>query len=150
MTVSRSQRLASLLRDELNRLLHRGIKDPRLEGTSVTRVELSADCRNARVKFTCLGDQSGAPDAEKAFARAGGYLRGQLGRTLRLRQVPEMRFEFDNILHEATEVRLLIDKVVEVDRQRQVARGEFDEELDEEPDDGEAGDAEAGDEIVED
>ncbi len=148
MTVSRSQRLASLLRDELNRLLHRGVKDPRLEGTSVTRVELSADCRNAKVKFTCLGDQSGAPEAEKAFRRAVGYFRGQLGRTLRLRQVPEMRFEFDNILHEATEVRLLIDKVVEVDRQRQVARGEFDEE-EEEGTPGEA-EADSDDESVED
>jgi ribosome-binding factor A len=144
VTVSRSQRLASLLRDELNRLLHRGIKDPRLEGTSVTRVDLSADCRNARVKFTCLGDQSGAPEAEKAFKRATGYLRGKLGRTLRLRQVPEMRFEFDNILHEATEVRLLIDKVVEVDRQRQVARGEFDEE------DGDETEEESDDKTVED
>ena len=94
--------------------------------------------------FTCLGDQSGAPEAQKAFTRAVGYFRGHLGRTLRLRQVPEMRFQFDRILHEATEVRLLIDKVVEVDRQRQVARGEFDEEPDdEEPD-------ETDDETVED
>ena len=128
MTVARSQRLASLLREELNRLLQRGIKDPRLESASITRVELSADCRNGRALFTCLGDQSGARDAEKAFARAGGYLRGQIGRNLRLRRVPELRFQFDHILHEATEVRLLIDKVVEVDRQRQEARGEFDED----------------------
>ncbi len=128
MTVSRNQRLASLLRDELNQLLQRGVKDPRLESTSITRVELSADCRHGKALFTCLGDQSGAEAAQDAFARAAGYMRGQLGRKLRLRHVPELRYEFDSILHEATEVRLLIDKVVEVDRQRQVARGEFDDD----------------------
>lgn len=128
MTVSRNQRLASLLRDELNGLLQRGVKDPRLESTSITRVELSADCRHGKALFTCLGDQSGSEAAQEAFKRAAGYLRGKLGRNLRLRHVPELRFVFDRILHEATDVRLLIDKVVEVDRQRQVARGDLDED----------------------
>jgi len=128
VNVQRSLRLASLLREEINTLLRKGVKDPRLDSASVTRVEVSADCRNARVLFTCLGDQSGAQDAQQAFARATGYFRSRLGRTLRLRRVPELLFVHDRVLHEATEVRLLIDEVIEDDRGAQRARGEFDEE----------------------
>ena len=107
-------------------MLQRGLKDPRLEGVSVTRVEVSGDCRNARVLFTLLADQSGAEGSQKAFDGASGYIRRQLGRTLRLRQVPEMRFDHDRILHEATDVRLRIDEVIAEDHQRQRERGEED------------------------
>ena len=136
MNVSRAQRLSSLFRDELNRLLQKGVKDPRLYGVSITRVELTEDCRYGRALFTCLGDQSGADDAGKAFERATGYFRGQLGRNLRVRQVPELRFVYDRILHEATEVRMAIDRIVERDRQAAIDRGEDpDPEPDAEPDD---------------
>ncbi|MDP7113964.1 MAG: 30S ribosome-binding factor RbfA [Myxococcota bacterium] len=128
MNVQRSQRLASLLRDEINGHLRRGVKDPRLASVSVTRVEVSGDCRNARVLYTCLGDQSGAADARKAFERAGGYLRSQLGRQLRIRQIPELSFRHDKVLHEATEVRMLIDRAVAEDVVVQRDRGELDSE----------------------
>lgn len=126
MTVQRSDRLASLLRQELNAMLQRGLKDPRLEGVSVTRVEVSGDCRNARVLFTLLSDQSAAGESRAAFDGASGFIRRHLGRTLRLRQVPELRFEHDRILHEATDVRLRIDEVIAEDHQRQRERGEED------------------------
>jgi len=127
VNVQRNLRLASLLRDEINALLRKGLKDPRLRSASVTRVEVSADCRNARVLFTCLGDQDGAPDAQRAFERAAGYIRSGLGRTLRIRRVPELLFVHDRVLHEATEVRLLIDEVIDGDREAQRARGELDD-----------------------
>ncbi len=128
MTTPRSDRLASLLRQEINEMLRRSLKDPRLEGAAVTRVELSADCRHARVLFTLLSDQSRAEQARDAFERAGGYVRRQLGRQLRLRQIPELRFVHDHVLHEATDVRLMIDRVVAEDRERQRERGETESE----------------------
>ena len=131
MSVPRNLRLASLLRDEINGLLRKGVKDPRLASASITRIELAGDCRNGRALFTCLGDQSGAEEAARAFDKAAGFFRRQLGRKLRLRQVPDLRYEHDHVLHEATEVRLMIDRVVEEDRQRQRDRGEPDEVEDE-------------------
>lgn len=109
-------------------VLQRGVKDPRLSGVSVTRIEVSADCRNARVLFTCLGDQQGADDARKAFGRAKGFFRSHLGRHLHIRQVPELVFVFDKVLHEATEVRMLIDRTVAADMDAQRARGSLDDD----------------------
>ncbi len=123
----RPQRLASLLRQEITSLLRESIKDPRLGGVVVTRVEVSADCRHARVLYSCLGDQAGAADAGRAFDKACGFIRGRLGRRLRLRLVPELRFVHDRILHEATEVRLLIDRVVSDDAERRRQRGDLDD-----------------------
>ena len=125
LNVERSQRLASLLQREITGLLQSSIKDPRLESVTITRVEVSADCRNARVLFTLLGDQSGAKEASKGFKKAGGFLRSKLGRTLHMRQVPELRFEHDLIMHQATEVRLMIDRVVREDEERQRERGDL-------------------------
>jgi ribosome-binding factor A len=143
LTVERRQRLASLLRDELNQMIQRELEDPRLDGVSVTRVELSADCRNGRVLFTLLGDQAKAAAVGQVLTRATGFMRRRLGRNLHIRQVPELLFRHDRILHEATEVRLLIDRVVERDREAQRARGE----LVDEPEDGEpsGGDVDSAD-----
>lgn len=109
-------------------VLQRGVKDPRLAGVSVTRIEVSDDCRNARVLFTCLGDQQGADDARRAFGRAKGFFRSHLGRHLHIRQVPDLVFVFDKVLHEATEVRMLIDRTVAADMDAQRARGSLDDE----------------------
>jgi ribosome-binding factor A len=41
------------------------------------------------------GDEAAIPDALKALERAGGLLRGELGRALDLRRTPELRFTHD-------------------------------------------------------
>ena len=59
----RHLRLQGLLREELEGLLRDDVADPRLSDVSVTAVDLSADCRAARivVQATSCGMAGGAP-----------------------------------------------------------------------------------------
>jgi ribosome-binding factor A len=106
----RADRVGDLVRRELSRLLLREIKDPRLGQVVVTKVEMSADLRHARVFFT------GAPGPDHAGEVAGlqsaaGFLRGKLGRSLRLRNAPELAFEVDDSVDRSLHIAALLKQV---------------------------------------
>jgi len=108
---SRSLRVAAELQRLLNELLQSEVKDPRLRGIRVSDVELSADLGVAKVYYSTLQpDQDPAP-VERAFAAARGFLRSRVGRALRLRRVPELRFVHDVAAQRGIELSRLIDDI---------------------------------------
>lgn len=90
----RTQRLASVLRDELAKLVVEETSDPALQDVVITDVSLSPDMKNARIYFTA-GFMKQA-DVRNGFRRAGPFLRRKIGERLRLRYVPELNFEVDS------------------------------------------------------
>ncbi|MBF0370798.1 MAG: 30S ribosome-binding factor RbfA [Magnetococcales bacterium] len=91
----RTDRVASLVRRELSDMLTREeIHDPQLKGmVSISEVEVSRDLQNATIYFSVMGAE--ALEVQGAFTRAAGFIRTQLGRRLKLRQTPKLRFEID-------------------------------------------------------
>jgi len=107
----RVQRLNQLLREELSRLIRREVKDPRVEGVTVTGVDVSGDLRHAKVHVRTLGDETPVEDAIEGLRSAEGYLRGTLGRELRIRRIPELEFEADRTLERAQRIEELLQQV---------------------------------------
>jgi ribosome-binding factor A len=95
MAERRPERVGHLVQAELARLFLRGTNDPRLRDVTVSDVRMSPDLRVARVYVRTLGPEDTRPETMKALARAGHFLRGQIGRALGLRVTPELRFEYD-------------------------------------------------------
>lgn len=62
---------------------------------SITSVEVSGDLSVARVRFLPLGGQGDSAAILAGLTAASGFLRRQLGRQIRVRTVPELRFEVD-------------------------------------------------------
>jgi len=91
----RTRRVADLLRQELALVIQRDVADPRAQLVTVSRVELSPDLRHARVGLSVLGDDEEREASAAAVRHAGGYIRRQLGRRLRLKVTPELVFELD-------------------------------------------------------
>ncbi|HEX5419179.1 MAG TPA: 30S ribosome-binding factor RbfA [Gammaproteobacteria bacterium] len=106
---SRRLRVAAELQRLLNGLLHAEIKDPRLAGVTVTEVELSGDLSSARVYFATLDPDEDPGEAREGFDRAGGFMRSRIGRSLRLRRVPELHFVHDVSARRGAELSRLID-----------------------------------------
>ena len=95
----RHERLQRLLREELDALVRAELSDPRLDGVTFTRVELSVDYKNARVGFIA-GGAAQAPRAERErlerlLARAAPFLRARLADSVELKVVPALRFAWD-------------------------------------------------------
>jgi ribosome-binding factor A len=91
----RHARLEELVLETLADLLVHEIKDPRLDGVTVSSIRLNPELVKAEVYFSVLGDEERERQAADGFAAAGPFLRRQLGKRLRLRNVPELVFSRD-------------------------------------------------------
>jgi len=91
---NRPRRVAEAIREELSLLLLHRVRDPRLAGVVVASVEMSRDLRRARVflRYPAGADRAGI---EKGLAKARGFMRSHLARSLSLRYTPELRFQED-------------------------------------------------------
>ena len=104
----RSERVSELVLRELSLLLIRELKDPRLRGITLTRVQMDDDLRHGRVYFSHLEGKRHAADALAGFKSASGFIRREIGRTLKLRVTPELDFEFDPGLEHAARIGELL------------------------------------------
>ena len=113
---SRSMRVAEQIRRELAELIRDEVKDPRVGMVTVGDVEVSKDLAYAKVYFTVFGDEKAGREAETGLNRAAGFLRRQLSHIMRLRQVPELRFVYDETSIKGARLSALIDEAVRRDR----------------------------------
>lgn len=100
----RPQRVAEMIHRELSVRLRDALKDPSFAPVSITHVEVSRDLGSARVSWTPLGGEAPSDELVDAVDEAARRLRGPIGRALRLRHAPELRFELD--VHTDNAVRL--------------------------------------------
>ena len=94
----------------LAEVLGRGeLRDPVLSGLSITvsEVRVSPDLRNATAYVMPLGGGDTA-DVLAALGRAAPFLRGRVGRMVRLKYTPAFRFEADSTFDEASRIDALL------------------------------------------
>ncbi len=107
---SRPERVGEEIRHELAALLLREVHDPGIGFVTLTRVKVSPDLQMARVYYTQLGDDKARRETVRALERATPFLRRHIGARMRLRRVPEIRFEFDeSVGHQDRIEKILID-----------------------------------------
>ena len=100
-------------------MLSRGaVHDPGIGFITLTRVQVSPDLQLARVFYTSLGDPKARRETEKALGRATSFLRRHIGRTLRLRRVPELEFRFDESIAHQDRIEQILRDLHEEDAQR--------------------------------
>ena len=110
---SRNQRLGNQVLRTLSEMLRFEIKDPRLAQVSLTAVDLSRDLNTARVYYSLLDPDADPAPVQDGLERAGGFLRSRLGRELKIRHVPELRFAHDDSAAEGQRISDLIGQAIE-------------------------------------
>ncbi len=92
--------------------LLREVKDPRVQQgmISVTRVETTGDLRYSKIWLSVLGMKD-----EKEFRRglrsASGFLRRELGNSMKLRYTPELIFEIDHSIEYGAHINEVINSL---------------------------------------
>jgi ribosome-binding factor A len=127
--IPRAHRVAEQVQRTLADLLRREVRDPRLKPVTVTHVKMSPDLSHAWVHFQLLTGDSHDPLQQEILDEAAGYLRGPLGRALRLRIAPHIHFQPDEELERGNRLDDLISRAVRDD----AARHSDDPPGDEEP-----------------
>ena len=107
----RIARVNDQIREELSRLLRRGLRSGRLGFVTITEVKAAPDLRSARVYVSVFGSDGERAESLRALGAAAGWLRGELGRALRLRTIPELRFVEDRSLETGSRIDSLLDSL---------------------------------------
>lgn len=111
--------MADQVRSEIALMLSRDVRDPGIGFVTITRVQLSPDLQQARVRYTTLGDDKARANTAKALQRAAPFLRRQLSVRLRLRRAPEITFLYDDAIAGQDRIERLLNDIHREDAARQ-------------------------------
>ncbi|MEB3171668.1 MAG: 30S ribosome-binding factor RbfA [Synechococcaceae cyanobacterium] len=116
----RVERVAALIRREVSELLRSGIKDERIHSglVSVTHAEVAGDLQHCRIFVSVLGSDDDRSQVLAGLKAAAPYVKGELGRRLRLRRTPEVAFQLDRGLERGTSVLELLHRLEEERQER--------------------------------
>jgi ribosome-binding factor A len=112
----RKRRIESEIQRVLSEVIAREVKDPRVGNVTITAVSVAADMGVARVYFTPFASKNPHEQVRIGLVHAGGFLRGEVGRRLRLRHAPRLDFIFDDTADKASKLTGLIERAVKQDR----------------------------------
>ena len=118
--MARIDRVASVLRQKISEIILREINDPRIGIVSITDVQVAPDLKSARVYVSIYGDKPKQVEAMKALSSAKRFIRGELGKTLLLRDVPELRFVHDTSLERGSRIIGVLNKLKTSDSEDQI------------------------------
>jgi ribosome-binding factor A len=107
----RTDRIDQLLREEIGRLITEEVADPRIGFATITRVETTPDLRHARVWVSVIGQPTERRETVAALGRAMPFVRRELGKTLRIKRIPDLHVELDDTAERGTRVLQLLDEL---------------------------------------
>jgi ribosome-binding factor A len=110
MSIKR-ERMSERIHQILSQLLLREISDPRLQDITVTDVTLDPELMYAKVYVSAMGNEEREAEVMQGLRRASGFLRREVGKRIRLRNTPELHFNWDSTLAYADRINAIISSL---------------------------------------
>ena len=88
------------------------LKDPRIQGVTVTFVEVSPDMRTAKVHVSVMGDDAAARLSLKGLQSSAGFLQQKISKRIDTRYTPRLRFELDMGVKKSIAVAKLLGDIL--------------------------------------
>lgn len=108
---AKSDKVADLIKHGISNALLTEIEDERLRWVTVVEVRLSADLSHARVFYAPMEPRITREEAAAALGESRRAIRAHLAKHLRLRQIPELRFEFDETEEQARRIEGILEEI---------------------------------------
>lgn len=106
----RNERVRKELMREISDILRKEIRG--LEGVvSIVDVEVAHDNSFAKVIYSVLGTEEQVEKSKEVIEKSTSKIRYEVGKRIRLRLTPELRFIYTNGLEESSRVVDLINKI---------------------------------------
>ncbi len=110
LVTKRQARVGDLLMETIAELLQRRVKDPRVEGVTITGVDVSMDLKVGRVYY-CMLDYEKKDEAQHGLDSSAGYLRHELRKVLSLKNVPALSFVYDASFDYGSKIDVILDDI---------------------------------------
>ena len=124
---SRTDRVAQQVQQEIAMILQRDFKDPRVGWVTVSSVEVTKDLAYVTVFVTLLGQEDQQDKIEETIAilnNAQGFFRSEIGKRMRLRIVPEIKFSYDDSLVTGIQMSRKVDEAINKDKDMRQQSGD--------------------------
>lgn len=102
------ERVAHCVEFELN--------DPRATFITITRVEVSNDLSVAKVFYSVYGTEGEKSRTAHMLDSAAGFVRRQVGRVLKTRRIPDLKWIYDDSIERAARMQDVIREALDKDR----------------------------------
>jgi ribosome-binding factor A len=103
---------ASAIREVVSMAILTQVRDPRVRGVTVTRVEMAPDMRNATVHVSVMGTAAEQQLALRGLVSSAGFLQSQIAEKIETRYTPRLRFELDGGVKHSLEIARVLDEVL--------------------------------------
>lgn len=114
---SRADRIAEQIQRELAELVRTGLKDPRVGWITITAVQVTRDYSHAKVFYTVM-DEKTREVSQEALEHSAGYLRSELGRSIKMFTTPQLHFVYDESVSRGMHMTSLINQVAKEDAEK--------------------------------
>jgi ribosome-binding factor A len=121
---NRPVRVGEAIREVLAEKVMRGLKTPGVGFCTITGVEVTKDLRDAKVYVSVYGPPAEQQATLAALTRAGGYLRGEVGREVRMKFAPNLVFILDHSVERGANMDAAIKKARQADQDLARLRGD--------------------------
>jgi len=105
---SRTRRVGEQIQRDLAELIRSEVRDPRLGMVTVNHVNVSRDMSYAKVFITVMGEPESREVSLSILNKMSGYLRSQIGRRMKLRIIPELKFVYDESIDRGARIDSLL------------------------------------------
>ena len=124
MATRRLERIANSIKQTASETILYKLKDPRRGFVTVTRVDVTADLRHAKLYISILGSEPQQRTALRGLMSAKGFIQTEIAKNLTTRFTPEITFELDASAARSIEMSQLIDQAIAEDESRHPAAPE--------------------------
>lgn len=105
-------RLGQEIQREVDDILMKRVRDPRVQGVTITGVEVTGDLQQATIYYSILSDKASAGEKTQAgLDKATGLIRRELGARLSIYVTPEIKFERDRSVQYGDRIDQLLQKI---------------------------------------
>lgn len=115
MVSRRAQKAAEAVREVVSTSILFELKDPRVQGVTVTHVEMSDDLRQAKVYVSVMGEERSQKLTLHGLRSAAGYLQTRIASRIQTRYTPVLQFVLDEGIKKSIAMSQLIDEVMAQD-----------------------------------
>ena len=96
----------------ITEIIQKEVDDPDMDFLSITRVDTTRDLQESKVYYSLLTEETLAK-AKETLARMGGFIRGKLGKRIRLKVLPQLNFMPDESMKHSVDIYKKIEELNE-------------------------------------
>lgn len=107
----RPEKIAREIQRLVSQIFQNDLKDPRINSVTITKVEVTADLKLAKIYYTVLGGRKEKENVEKGIRSAMTYIRRRIADNIRMKFIPKLEIKPDMGLDYSAKIERIIEQI---------------------------------------